>query len=488
MKKIKLLIFLLLLINICTAQKILKELSKYDYTENNTINCYNNSKDFSDTISIKHYHLLIVVVDSGIYHVSLNNVNNMIVNANNYLAPWKFELCYSVEFISDSMLTIAQLPGDIGTYPKYRYDQINVIIKDWSTLGYSGNPIKIDYSVVAGNNIWGGIVLAHEFGHDFQLGHVTDSTNIMYPTTNGMILPVSFNALQASTMHNRASGGFLPYNLSYYPTWLSFGEIVCKDNPIMPYPLFYSDKVGGCIPLTIKFFDNSFFSPTAWLWHFGDGTTSNQKNPIHTYTTQGTYTVTLGAYNFWGGNIIIKEGFITVTSNSYSLLVNETFENNIFPPANWYILNEDNFLTWSRDTIAKCINGNASASVNDYFAFTADGTKDAIVTPPYNFSNILNPYLTFDYAYYNLYSFEPDSLNIYFSNDCSNTYHRIFSKGGMQLITSSDSAYSAFIPDSANDWKNVTIDLNTFLNEQTDINFKFEFVHGHFGNFLYLDN
>ena len=36
-------------------------------------------------------------------------------------------------------------------------------------------------------------------------------------------------------------------------------------------------------------------SVDAWLWDFGDGTTSTQQNPSHTYTTAGTYTVTLTA-------------------------------------------------------------------------------------------------------------------------------------------------------------------------------------------------
>lgn len=32
---------------------------------------------------------------------------------------------------------------------------------------------------------------------------------------------------------------------------------------------------------------------TSWNWNFGDGTTSNQQNPTHIYTTPGTYNVTL---------------------------------------------------------------------------------------------------------------------------------------------------------------------------------------------------
>jgi len=34
-------------------------------------------------------------------------------------------------------------------------------------------------------------------------------------------------------------------------------------------------------------------NPVSWLWNFGDNTTSNLQNPTHTYSSPGTYTVTL---------------------------------------------------------------------------------------------------------------------------------------------------------------------------------------------------
>ncbi|WP_156176099.1 GEVED domain-containing protein [Hymenobacter terrenus] len=52
----------------------------------------------------------------------------------------------------------------------------------------------------------------------------------------------------------------------------------------------------GCVQFT----DASQNLPTAWLWNFGDGTTSTQQNPNHCYTTAGTYTVTLRATNAAG--------------------------------------------------------------------------------------------------------------------------------------------------------------------------------------------
>ncbi len=45
------------------------------------------------------------------------------------------------------------------------------------------------------------------------------------------------------------------------------------------------------------FTDTSGGGANSWAWDFGDGATSNQQNPTHTYDTQGNYTVTLTSSN-----------------------------------------------------------------------------------------------------------------------------------------------------------------------------------------------
>lgn len=52
--------------------------------------------------------------------------------------------------------------------------------------------------------------------------------------------------------------------------------------------------------LTVAFEDQSTNNPTSWTWSFGDGQTSRQQNPTHTYSTAGTYTVTLTVRNAIG--------------------------------------------------------------------------------------------------------------------------------------------------------------------------------------------
>ncbi|MCH2043825.1 MAG: T9SS-dependent M36 family metallopeptidase [Saprospiraceae bacterium] len=53
---------------------------------------------------------------------------------------------------------------------------------------------------------------------------------------------------------------------------------------------------------SIDFEDISTDIPQQWAWDFGDGNTSTAQNPSHTYTTNGTYTVSLTVTNTLGSN------------------------------------------------------------------------------------------------------------------------------------------------------------------------------------------
>ena len=70
----------------------------------------------------------------------------------------------------------------------------------------------------------------------------------------------------------------------------------------------------GHAPLTVVFTDTSTGGPTSWLWSFGDGTTSTLRNPTNTYTTAGSYTITLTATNGSVSNTISVPAYVTVAS------------------------------------------------------------------------------------------------------------------------------------------------------------------------------
>ncbi|WP_446219651.1 PKD domain-containing protein [Micromonospora sp. IBHARD004] len=70
----------------------------------------------------------------------------------------------------------------------------------------------------------------------------------------------------------------------------------------VPTASFTASPTSGTAPLSVQFTDTSTNSPTSWSWNFGNGTTSTQQNPMATYDSAGTYTVTLVASNSAGSS------------------------------------------------------------------------------------------------------------------------------------------------------------------------------------------
>jgi PKD repeat protein len=67
----------------------------------------------------------------------------------------------------------------------------------------------------------------------------------------------------------------------------------------------------GQVPLAVGFQDMSSGSPTTWHWDFGDGATSTEQSPSHTYTRAGTYGVTLTVTNPFGRSTKTKASLIS---------------------------------------------------------------------------------------------------------------------------------------------------------------------------------
>ena len=88
-----------------------------------------------------------------------------------------------------------------------------------------------------------------------------------------------------------------------------------------PIADFESNITDGFLPLKVQFADKSYITDdtagdeiTGWLWDFGDGSSqSTGKNPIHYYTKEGQYTVTLTATGTGGlTSTKILTNYITV--------------------------------------------------------------------------------------------------------------------------------------------------------------------------------
>ena len=80
------------------------------------------------------------------------------------------------------------------------------------------------------------------------------------------------------------------------------------------YASFSNNETVGNPSLTVQFNDTSVGDPLGWRWDFGDGSTSNVQNPVHTFTEPGIYAVTLWIYDQAHRDAVRKDGLISVGS------------------------------------------------------------------------------------------------------------------------------------------------------------------------------
>ncbi len=76
---------------------------------------------------------------------------------------------------------------------------------------------------------------------------------------------------------------------------------------------FTQNTTTGPAPLTVQFTDTSLGEPTQWLWKFGDGSTSDEQIPVHTYLVPGSYPVSLAARNEYANGYASVDDLIRVT-------------------------------------------------------------------------------------------------------------------------------------------------------------------------------
>ncbi|AEH60743.1 PKD domain containing protein [Methanosalsum zhilinae DSM 4017] len=97
-----------------------------------------------------------------------------------------------------------------------------------------------------------------------------------------------------------------------FPARMS-GTVTVMPPAQKPLASFTATPASGEAPLEVTFIDESEYA-VEYQWDFGDGTTSTQTSPTHTYEEVGTYTVTLTVTNEVGQDTLSKT--ITVETPS----------------------------------------------------------------------------------------------------------------------------------------------------------------------------
>ncbi len=85
-------------------------------------------------------------------------------------------------------------------------------------------------------------------------------------------------------------------------------------NPPLLNAKFSGTPTSGASPLPVQFTDASVGGVTGWAWDFGDGSTSTEQNPQHTYLTNGSFTVKLTVTTPTGTNQRIRTDYVNVSA------------------------------------------------------------------------------------------------------------------------------------------------------------------------------
>lgn len=185
-----------------------------------------------------------------------------------------------------------------------------------------------------------------------------------------------------STQQNPIGTYFIPgsytvrliaQNASGIDTLVKIAYIIVNSSPTVN---FSASAISGCYPLKVSFTDLSIANSgtvTEWTWDFGDGSISNQQNPLHTYVVAGSFTVTLKVKNSAGCVTILNRAnyinipsgvlsnFSFIASNGCSLPSNVSFNNTSTGTGSFTFL-------WNFG------DGGTSTQPNPIHAYTAQGT------------------------------------------------------------------------------------------------------------------
>tara|TARA_Y100000766_G_scaffold285268_1_gene307494 strand:+ start:476 stop:3079 length:2604 start_codon:yes stop_codon:yes gene_type:complete len=271
----------------------------------------------------------------------------------------------------------------------------------------------------------------------------------------------------------------------------NYKESTCDDSFI---PSVYFTNRGDFsinnIDLTVKVNDDTILI-IPWAGNLMPDSSSNLTFPILNGLNPGKIEIQILAnlgtgideYDYFNNSTITR---FSIIKEITTLPFIEDFENGINDTL-WTIENLDLDKTWESDSTSGLQWSNKSAVIKLFTYAPRNNQKDGLISPKINLPSSNELFLTFDIAYQKRSNsnFLNDTLKIFTSTNCGLTYDNIiYQKYGHDLSTFDTSSYD-FVPEYLTHWRNDTVNLSSFSNN--DVLFKFETTN-RAGNNLYIDN
>jgi len=267
----------------------------------------------------------------------------------------------------------------------------------------------------------------------------------------------------------------------------------------LPEVEFEADKVSFCSNSIVTLFDESTACPSSWIWSFDpstvtfvNGTSTNSQNPEVTFDETGLYSVTLMATNVIGESSLTKTDYLI--SGGLLLPFYDDFEDASTSMKSWTIENPDDETTWEISEAEGNEPGVQSMAIYFHDEYTVY-ERDQLISTVLNLTGVNYAAINFKHAYAQYGSNISDSLIVYISTDCGNSWTRIFNvaEDGSGNFATSEPSSVEFFPESEDDWCGTgtnpecfTIDISQWTGGH-DVQFMFE-SYDLYGNKLYLDD
>lgn len=251
-----------------------------------------------------------------------------------------------------------------------------------------------------------------------------------------------------------------------------FSDVLCQAD-------FSAERTITCEDYAVQFTDNSYHNPTSWSWSFPGGTpsTSNAKNPVVTYPSEGVYDVSLTVTNASGTLYVSKSQYIRVLGKWGLQNYSEGFENPQNLNNNWFPRIISGTKNWEITNTA-ANSGSNSVRIENFNSTL--GAKAELNSETIYLADKTSATLTFDYSYARKSSTGSEKIQIYFTNDCGENW--ILVKSLFITVPITD---SYFTPTSGN-WSYQSVNINPqFL--VSDFRFKIV-LENVGGNNAYFDN
>lgn len=422
-----------------------------------------------------------------------------------------------------------------GEWPGHKYLNIFIVADAGGAAGYTRQPSDWTGGRAMENGIWilsnyvgsigSGIemrsrALTHEVGHWLNLAHTWGNTNnpgvacgddfvADTPETRGV---TSCNLNEDFCGPRANVENYMDY--SYCSKMFSHGQVarmraalqstvggrnnVCSasnlaavgadGNASLCKADFTIERQSYCPNVPVQFNDNSYNNATSWSWSFpgGNPSTSTEQNPVVTYAAPGEYNVTLVVSNGTTTLTETKTAFAKIANIGYPLPYYEGFESySTIGDMNSIAIYNSNPASAEFELATDAgSTGTKSLKLNN---FSQTGSNiDEFTSPNINLSGISSSGVTlsFRYAYRKKVSSNNESLKVYATKNCGETWdlRRTISNNTLSSQTSSTS----YVPGSSDF---VTIHVTNITSQFWNSNFRFKFrFEGSGGNNLYIDD